>query len=123
MSTLVSGSVGLELMCRATPSVVIYKLGEISRIIGRSFMTVPYISLVNLLAKEEVLPEYLTSRDRSPEAASHVLGWLNDESKRLLAVAKLDELRVKYALTGACGRAAETIANAMGKSTLIRRAA
>ena len=119
----VSGSVGLELMCRSTPSVVIYKIGELSRIVGRSLMTVPYISLVNLLANREVFPEYLTSRDRSPEAAGHVLDWLNDESKRQLVVKQLDELRKKFAKSGACSRAAESIANAMVKRMEVKKAA
>ncbi|MFO0938427.1 MAG: lipid-A-disaccharide synthase [Gemmataceae bacterium] len=119
----VSGSVGLELLCRTTPSVVIYKINEISRLIGRSFMTVPHISLVNLLAKAELFPEYLTSRDRSPEAAGHVLSWLNDSEKRSALVRQLEELRAKYAKTGACGRAADTIANALGQRESLRSAA
>jgi lipid-A-disaccharide synthase len=119
----VSGSVGLELMCRAKPTVVVYKLGEVSRFVGRCFMTVPYISLINLLAKKELFPEYLTSRDRSPEAAAHVLGWLNDESKRLAAVAELESLRATYAKTGACGRAASRVVNDLTSRTAVRRAA
>lgn len=119
----VSGSVGLELLCRTKPTVVLYKLNEISRIIGRSFMTVPYISLVNLLAKQEIFPEYLTSRDRSPEASQHILSWLNDDFKRQLVVKRLEELRSQFAKTGACSRAAEYILNAVGEKIQKRKAA
>jgi lipid-A-disaccharide synthase len=103
----VSGSVGLELMCRATPTVVIYKIAELLRLIGRWYMTVPHISLVNLLAGKELFPEFLTSRDRSKEIAGHILGWLNDESSRQEVVNQLVALRTKHAHTGACSRAAE----------------
>ena len=63
----VSGSVGLELMVEALPSVVLYKVRRIDLWVARWFIKAKYISLVNLLAGDEVFPEYLTWRDVSGE--------------------------------------------------------
>src|SRR5262249_54529769 len=65
MAWAVSGSVGLELMADGLPSVVLYKVNRFDLWIARPFIKAKYISLVNLLADEEVFPEYLTWRDAS----------------------------------------------------------
>ena len=66
----VSGSVGLELMVEALPSVVLYKVKRFDLWVARWFIKAKYISLVNLMADEEVFPEYLTWRDVSGELAT-----------------------------------------------------
>ena len=66
----VSGSVGLELMVEALPTVVLYKVRPFDLWVARQFIKAKYISLVNLLADAEVMPEYLTDRDVSGELAA-----------------------------------------------------
>ena len=69
MAWAVSGSVGLELMVEALPSVVLYKIKRFDLWVARWFIKSKYISLVNLLADDDVFPEYLTWRDVSDELA------------------------------------------------------
>lgn len=107
----VSGSVGLELMWRGKPTTVVYRLNSTLDLkVGNFFRTCRFISLVNLLAEEEVFPEYLTVGDPSAEMAGHLLRWLNEPAERAAVVAKLQALREKVAEPGACERAARTIA-------------
>ncbi len=103
----VSGSVGLELMSRLKPAVVVYKITSIARVISRPFITCRYISLVNLLAGDEVYPEFLTTRDDSAAVARHVTDWLTRPAAREAVVTRLRELRARAAVPGACDRAAE----------------
>jgi lipid-A-disaccharide synthase len=105
----VSGSVGLELMYRAKPAVVVYRVPRLAKWLLRSMVKVKYISLVNLLAGEELYPEIPTSRDESDRIAGHVLGWLNEPARRAELVARLEALRSRVAVPGACARAAEFI--------------
>lgn len=117
----VSGSVGLELMAEALPSVVVYKIRPIDLWIARPFIKARFISLVNLLADAEVMPEYLTTRDVSAEMAGHVVGWLESPAKRAQAASRLAELRSRVARPGATERAAERIAEFLApRSTLLR---
>jgi lipid-A-disaccharide synthase len=106
----VSGSVGLELMAEALPSVVLYKIRRIDLLIARPFIKARYISLVNLLAGREVMPEYLTDRDVSAELAGWACRWLDDPAERAGASRALAELRDRVAEPGASERAAERIA-------------
>jgi lipid-A-disaccharide synthase len=105
----VSGSVGLELMVEALPSVVLYKVRRIDLWVARWFIKAKYISLVNLLAGDEVFPEYLTWQDVSGELTRWALAWLDDSDSRTRATTALVALRDQVARAGASARAAERI--------------
>lgn len=107
----VSGSVGLELMAEAIPSVVIYKVNRLDLLIARPFIKAKYISLVNVLADTDVFPEYLTWRDLSGELVRWADAWLDDGPGRARATASLQALRHLAARPGASSSAATRIAN------------
>lgn len=119
----VSGSVGLELMFAAKPSVIVYRYSRLARWVSRQLMTCRYISLVNLLANEELFPEFLTFRDESDAIAGRLLEWLNDPTARAVASTKLAALRDRVAVPGACDRAAEFLVNRIAGARTERRAA
>ncbi len=110
----VSGSVGLELMYRAKPTVVVYRLKPTTLWLVMRLVKVRYMSLVNLLAGEELYPEIPTSRDESDRIAGHLLEWLTDPVRRGALVGRLEALRDRVAVPGACERAAAYILGAAG---------
>ncbi|MCA1686490.1 MAG: hypothetical protein LC745_11060, partial [Planctomycetia bacterium] len=109
----VSGSVGLELMMEALPTVVLYKINRLDLVIARPFIKAKFISLVNLLADAEVMPEFLTDRDVSGDLADWAGRWLGDPAERSRAEAALGALRDWVAVPGASDRAADAIVEAL----------
>ncbi len=123
-----SGSVSLELLHYAVPTVILYWISRPAYFVQGFFRKSKYITLVNLLAdyfhkpqdgesaaNENVLfPEHLTWEDRSAEIAAQVIEWLTDEGKRRARVAELELLREKVGQPGAAGRAATFIVAAIG---------
>jgi lipid-A-disaccharide synthase len=105
----VSGSVGLELLYRGKPSVVVYRAHRGALLLVRLLRTCPHISLVNLLAGKELFPEFLTHRDESEAVAARVLRWLGDEAAYRAACEELAALRERVARPGACAKAAAHI--------------
>jgi lipid-A-disaccharide synthase len=105
----VSGSVGLELMVEALPTVVLYKIKAFDLWVAKHFIKSKYISLVNLLADAEVMPEYLTPVDVSGELAAWASKWLSDPNERRKASQTLATLRDRVAIPGASDRAAGRI--------------
>jgi lipid-A-disaccharide synthase len=105
----VSGSVGLELMLAALPTVVLYKVNRFDLLVANRFIKAKYISLVNLLADAEVFPEYLTPVDVSEELAGWAERWLSRPELREESVRALAALRDRVAKPGACERAAERV--------------
>lgn len=122
----VSGSVSLELLYHAKPTVITYWVSPFAMWMQQFFRRVRYITLVNLLTARELfpetvgvydpnnpeddhvlMPEYLTCGDNSDDLAKEVIGWLTDESKRQEVISKLTALREKVGGGGASARAAE----------------
>ena len=54
-----SGTATLELALFNVPQIVVYKTHQISFMIGKRIVSTDYISLVNLIAQKEVVPELL----------------------------------------------------------------
>ncbi len=124
----VSGSVSLELLYHATPTVVLYRISRLAYAVQQRFRKVRYITLVNLLTTDDLfpaqpaaydpanpvdahvlMPEYLTCEDRTEDVAEHVVGWLTDEPSRRQLIARMRELGQTVAHGGASERAAEYI--------------
>jgi lipid-A-disaccharide synthase len=71
-----SGSATLEAALLGTPTIVIYKVSILSYIVARLVIKVRHISLPNLIAGEEVFPEFIQSLD--PERiAKAMISMLN----------------------------------------------
>ncbi|OHB81814.1 MAG: lipid-A-disaccharide synthase [Planctomycetes bacterium RBG_16_64_10] len=123
-----SGSVSLELLYHAKPAVILYWISRLAYFVQGFFRKVKYITLVNLLASDELypadlrpydprqadadkvlMPEYLTCADKSAEIAGHVVEWLTDRARWDARVAALQALRARMCLSGASQRAAEYI--------------
>jgi lipid-A-disaccharide synthase len=111
----VSGSVGLELLYRLKPTVVIYRMKPLSLWLARRLVKLKYCSLVNLLAEDEVFPEVATSRDEPERVAGPLIHWLADPAEREASVGRLRALRGQVAVPGACDRAATFLLNAVAK--------
>ncbi len=105
----VSGSVGLELLYRCKPSVVLYRVGSLGLRVARWLKTSRYISLVNLLAEKELFPEYLTDRCEAEAISRHLTRWLDNEDAYHKRCAQLATLRARVARPGACDRAAQFV--------------
>ncbi|MCI0681134.1 MAG: lipid-A-disaccharide synthase [Gemmataceae bacterium] len=111
----VSGSVSLELLWRAKPSVIVYRMGAVGLKAARWLVKVPYMCLVNLLAEKELYPEFATHRCASAAVAERVLRWLNDPAVYAGLCQELTSLRDRVAGPGACDRAAGFILDALAQ--------
>lgn len=129
----VSGSVSLELLFHARPTVVLYWVGRVAYRVQGWFRKVKYITLVNLLAAREIFvrraadfdphkqgseemlfPEYLTCEDRSGEMAAQIIRWLTDAEARRECVARLARLKARVAGGGAARKAAKYVLRVLG---------
>ena len=119
----VSGSVSLELLFRNKPSVVMYRQHALNLFIAGFLKKSPYISLVNLLARRELYPEYLSHRCMAEEMASHVLAWLDNRQAYESLKGELKALCNRVAVPGACERGAGLILDMIGQRTPPQRVA
>ena len=76
-----SGTATLECAITKTPFVVIYKTSFISWLIAKSFLSVPFICIVNLLANKEIIPELVQKEATPQKIANQLLKILNNSKK------------------------------------------
>lgn len=101
-----SGSVSLELLYRRKPSTIVYQQHWTMIALGHLLKACKYITLVNLLAKKELFPEYFGARCHAPELSGHILRWLEHPEQHASLIEELSEIREEVARPGACQRAA-----------------
>ncbi|QDH14729.1 lipid-A-disaccharide synthase [Oecophyllibacter saccharovorans] len=73
-----SGTSTLELAMGRVPMVVTYKVNPLSGFLARRMLTVPYVSMINLLANREIVPELLQEHCTPEKLADQVTTLLTD---------------------------------------------
>ncbi len=113
-----TGTITQECMFAGVPTVTFYKTNRITYEFGKRVVTINSLTLPNIMAAEEVFPEFIQDA-ASPENLSRAaLEFLQDESRRTAMKAKLAKLLSQFGGPGASHRAAQAITTLMtGKQT------
>lgn len=114
---MVSGSVSLELMSRRTPAAVVYRVGRVMHTLARLLVRLDSITLPNLMSDRKVFPETVSVGNPEPatEFITHSIdSMLGDDYYFRSILADLDQLRGRYAASGASAKAARWICNSVG---------
>lgn len=83
MALACSGTVTLELARAGVPTVTGYRLGWMTWLVARAFlMRAKYISLVNLAADEELIPEFVQTRCTGDRLAGALAALIEDRRGR-----------------------------------------
>jgi lipid-A-disaccharide synthase len=101
-----SGTATLETALLETPMVVVYKVSGISYAIGRRFIRVDHISLVNLIAGCAVVPELIQAEANPERIAAELRDIITRQGKAKEMKASLAMIRGKLGTPGASQRTA-----------------
>jgi len=110
-----SGTVTLEVALLGTPMIVIYKLALFSWALGRMIVKVPFISLANLVAGEEVVPEYIQGAVNPKALAQEAADLLANDERRRRMTDQLETIRQCLGPGGATARTAELALSMMAR--------
>jgi lipid-A-disaccharide synthase len=104
-----TGTVTMECAFFGVPTVTLYKTSALTYQIARRIITVKSLTMPNILAGEEIYPEFVQG-DATPENLSRAaLELLQDESRRTKIKAQLGKIISSLGEPGAAGRAATAI--------------
>ncbi len=90
VAIVVSGTVALESMLCKTPVVVAYKTSKINYFILKLLVKTKYISLPNILADMNLVPELVQGAVQPRSLAREALNWLIDTQRRNIFLLKAD---------------------------------
>lgn len=124
---MVSGSISLELLARRTPGIVVYRISKKARLAARLLMQCRFITLTNLIADRELMPEFVSAGDPTADIAAMadcLTEWCSNPASLAAAQEEMRQLADHAAECGATTRAADLILELCGSAKAgIRQAA
>ena len=109
-----SGTATLETALMGKPMVIIYKVSQLTYLVGRLMIRVPWIGLANIVAGRQVAPE-LIQHDASPQRiAAEACGILSDPGRLEAMRLGLSGIRQALGQPGCSQRVAELIKEMLG---------
>ncbi len=115
----VSGTVTLQIALAGTPMAILYKMAPLTYEIGRRLVKVPFIGLVNIVAGEGVIKEFIQHEASAENLATELLHMLRDTEYAAGIRDNLSRVREKMGEPGCSFRVAE-MASEMSRG-IIRR--
>ncbi len=104
-----SGTATLEAAFFGLPYVLLYKVAPLTYEIGRRIIRVPFLGMVNILAKREVIPEFVQEKADPAQIALALESFLFDPPIRLQLESDLRDVIGMLGERGAANKAAQAI--------------
>ncbi len=109
IALVASGTATLEAAVLGIPMVVCYRLAPISASIIKRLNRAPFASIVNLIAGQEIVPEYLQYDMKPEKLATAIQTLLTSSKERDAILTGYDRVRQKLGDPGVYERAATAI--------------
>ena len=111
-----SGTATLETALIGTPFFLLYRASWSTYILGKHLIKVPYLGLVNLLADDKVVPEFI-QQDAHPETLAHEAKvFLQSQELQQKMKEEFRQVREKLGEKGASARAAKEVLKFLSQS-------
>jgi lipid-A-disaccharide synthase len=104
-----SGTATVQAALHGRPMVVIYKLSPLTYQLGRRFLLVENVAMVNLIAGRRIVPELIQDDCTADNIAAETLALLTNPQRAADTRRALEAVRAKLGGPGASGRAAEAV--------------
>ena len=115
LALVTSGTATLETALAEIPMVVVYKVNQLSYMVGKQVIKVPFISLVNLIAGKEIVPELIQAETRPEKIVKHMRTLRDNKLNYDHTVLNLQKLKSRLGKPGAAQRAASAIIDELRK--------
>jgi len=87
-----SGTVSLEICNAKIASIILYKMGLINFLIIKMLVKIKYANIINIAAKEEIIPELLQSNCTPKKIFEYVSNFLDNPEKIDIQVKKTQKI-------------------------------
>ncbi|MCX5696628.1 MAG: lipid-A-disaccharide synthase [Candidatus Omnitrophica bacterium] len=104
-----SGTATLETAIMQKPFCIVYKMGLLNYLLYRPQVKVPYIGMVNIVAGEKIIPEFIQFRAKPEKIAAGALEIMQNPGRLEEMRNALGQVKSSLGAPGASSRAANTI--------------
>lgn len=120
VAVVASGTATLEAALRERPMVVVYRVSALTWLVGKLLVKVPYYSMVNILAKKELVPELMQNDFNAANVAGRVEYLLDHPEIRKEMVQGFQALKPRLGRGGAIERAADAMVEVLQSSRAVQ---
>ena len=113
-----SGTVTLEIALLGVPTCIVYKTSALSYMILSRLVTIPYIGLVNIVAREAVVKELLQAQANPDAVAAELFHMLDDQDYRQQLRAGYDKVRTNLGSGNGARNMAELVLSLLPEQTV-----
>ena len=106
LALVTSGTATLEAAILGVPMIIVYKVSPVNYWIAKRLIRVPYIGLVNWIAGEKIISEFIQDQVRPEALTEAALNLLTDPDRRKELRTKMAMVRQKLGGPGASRRVA-----------------
>ncbi|MEE9553488.1 MAG: lipid-A-disaccharide synthase [candidate division Zixibacteria bacterium] len=117
LNLVASGTATLECAILGRPLFVLYKTSLLTYLIARSLIKIPHVGLVNVVAGEKIVPEFIQGDCRNESVAAEIKRFFSDESYRNGMNQRLSAIKGMLGDDGASKKVAETVISMIESST------
>ncbi|HUO77459.1 MAG TPA: lipid-A-disaccharide synthase [Thermodesulfovibrionales bacterium] len=114
MAVIASGTATLQAALLGTPLVVVYRVSPLTYFIGKSVLDVTHISLVNIIAGKEVVPELIQHEATAKNIVAQSRKILYDDKYRESMISSFRKIRELFSGKQPSRRVAEMIGEMAG---------
>jgi lipid-A-disaccharide synthase len=108
---MASGTATLEAAAYGLPYVLVYKVAWMTWVVGKMLVKVDHLGIVNIIAGQEVVPEFLQDQAQPENIAASVATLIRNEEPRKRMLSELAAVVDTLDRGDAAKRAAEAVAN------------
>ena len=116
VAVVTSGTATLEAALFERPMVMVYRVSGLTWLVGKLLVTVPYFSIVNILAKKELVPELMQQDFTAANVAARVEYLLDHPAACTEMVQGFQALKARLGRGGAIERAADVMVEVLRTS-------
>jgi lipid-A-disaccharide synthase len=109
-----SGTATLETGLMAIPMVIVYRMSRLSYLLGKLFIHVKHIGLVNIVAGRTIVPELIQDEVKPETIAELIAQYLTDPARHRQVEDDLRRVRTLLGEGGASRRAATVVRELLG---------
>src|SRR6266478_1496977 len=92
---IASGTATVEAALMGTPFVMVYRVSDLTYLLGRSRVKVPYFAMVNLIAGEEIVPELVQQDFTADNVVARLNEIIPEGDARRRMIARLADVKAR----------------------------
>ena len=108
-AVIASGTATLEAACYGLPYCLVYRVAPLTYLLGKILVKIEHIGLVNILAGERVIEEFIQADAEALAVSRSLRGFLESPEKRNALQLRLAETAAKLGEPGTHERAAHAV--------------